>query len=66
MKPFTAISVVVFSLVSILQLTRLALGWEVSINGASIPLWVSGIAFVVSGGLAFMLWRENRLGRAHV
>ena len=60
MKPFTAISVVVFSLVSILQLTRLILGWDVSVNAVSIPAWVSGIAFVVSGGLAVMLWRENR------
>ena len=63
MKPFTAISIVVFSLVAILQLTRLVLGWEVSINGVAIPVWVSGIAFIVSGGLAVMLWRESRNGR---
>ena len=60
MKPFTVISIVVFSLVSIVQLTRLILGWDVSVNGVSIPVWVSGIAFIVSGGLAVMLWRENR------
>ena len=60
MKPFTMISIVVLSLVSILQLIRLVLGWDVSINGMAIPLWVSGVAFIVSGGLAFMLWRENR------
>jgi hypothetical protein len=60
MKPFTVISILVFSLVSVLQLTRVILGWEVSINGVSIPVWASGIAFVVSGGLAVMLWRENR------
>lgn len=60
MKPFTVISIVVFSLVAILQLTRLVLGWEVSINGVAIPLWASGIAFIVAGGLALMLWREGR------
>jgi hypothetical protein len=60
MKPFTVISIIVFSLVSLLQLTRMILGWDVSINGVSIPVWVSGIAFVASGGLAVMLWRENR------
>ena len=60
MKPFTVISIVVFSLVSILQLTRLVLGWDVSVNGVVIPFWVSGVAFVVSGGLAVMLWRESR------
>lgn len=60
MKPFTLIAIVVLSLLAILQLTRLLLGWEVSVNGVSIPVWVSGIAFVIAGGLAAMLWRESR------
>ena len=60
MKPFTLATVVVFSLIAILQLTRFILGWEVSVNGVAIPTWVSGIAFVVAGGLAVMLWREAR------
>ena len=60
MKPFAVISIIVFSLVAILQLTRLVLGWEVSVNGMAIPGWASGIAFIVSGGLAVMLWRESR------
>ncbi|MEO8185887.1 MAG: hypothetical protein ABI580_00790 [Burkholderiaceae bacterium] len=60
MKPFTAISSVVFSMIAILQLLRFILGWEVSVNGFTVPVWVSGIAFVVLGGLAVMLWRERR------
>ena len=60
MKPFTVISIVVFSLVAILQLTRLVLGWEALVNGVDIPVWASGIAFIVAGGLAVMLWREGR------
>ena len=60
MKPFTAISTVVVSLIAILQLLRFILGWEVSVNGFIVPVWVSGIAFVVLGGLAVMLWRERR------
>jgi hypothetical protein len=60
MKPFTLVAIVVFSLVSILQLTRLILGWEILVNGVAIPLWLSGIGFLVAGGLAAMLWRENR------
>lgn len=60
MKPFTLMTVVVLSLVAIVQLIRLALGWEVSVNGVSIPVWASGIAVVVAGGLAVMLWRESR------
>ena len=59
-KPFTLIAVVVFSLVSLLQLLRLLLGWEITINGIAIPLWASGVAFVVAAALAAMVWREQR------
>ena len=59
-KPFTLIAVVVFSIVSLLQLTRLLLGWDITINGITIPLWASGVAFAVAAGLAAMVWRERR------
>ena len=59
-KPFTLVAVVVFSLVALLQLLRLLLGWDVAINGIAIPLWASGVAFVVAAGLAAMVWRERR------
>ena len=65
MKPFTTIAIVFLSLIAIMQLTRVVRGWEVMINGVSIPAWVSGLAFVIAGGLAAMLWRESRgSGRA--
>jgi hypothetical protein len=60
MKPFTTVAVVVFSLVALLQLLRVALGWEVTVNGILIPLWVSVVACVVAATLAFMLSREAR------
>ena len=59
MKPFTAVAVFVFSLVALLQLLRVTLGWEVTVNGILIPLWASVIACVVAATLAFMLWRET-------
>ena len=59
-KPFTLLAVALFSLIAILQLLRFILGWEVTVQGISIPVWASGIAFVVAGGLALMLWREAR------
>ena len=60
MKPFTVVATIVFSLVALLQLLRLALGWEVTVNGIVIPFWASVIACVVAATLAFMLWREAR------
>jgi hypothetical protein len=61
MKPFTTIAVAVFSLVALLQLLRVLMGWEVVIAGVQIPPWASVVAFVVAGGLAVLVWRENRL-----
>ena len=60
MKPFTSVAVVVFSLVALAQLLRVALGWDVTVNGFLIPAWVSVIACVIAATLAFKLWRETR------
>lgn len=60
MKPFTTFAVVLFSLIALVQLLRFWLGWEVTVNGVMIPVWASGIAFIVAGALAVMLWRESK------
>ena len=58
MKPFTTLAVVVFSLIALLQLMRVAMGWVVTVNGNSIPLWVSVILAVLAATLSVMLRRE--------
>ena len=60
MKPISTIAVVVFLLVALAHLVRVVLGWEVTVNGVSIPIWVSVIACAVTAVLAFMLSRELR------
>ena len=60
MKPFTSIAVVVFALIAVIQLVRFILGWEITVNGVTVPVWLSGMAFVITAGLAMMLWREAR------
>ena len=60
MKPFTAITVVLLALIAAAQLLRFVLGWEVTVNGLIVPVWPSGIAFVITAGLAVMVWREAR------
>ena len=62
MKPFTAITVVLLALIALVQLLRFILGWEVTVNGLMVPVWLSGIAFVITAGLAVMVWREARRG----
>lgn len=59
-KPFTSITVVFLVLIALVQLLRFILGWEVMLNGVTIPVWASGFAFVIAAGLAVMLWREMR------
>ncbi len=58
-KPFTITAVALFSLMALLQLLRFTLGWDVTVNGVTVPVWVSGIAFVIAAGLAVMVWRET-------
>lgn len=59
-KPFTVIAIGLFSLIAVLQLLRFILGWEATVNGLSVPVWASGIAFLVATGLAIMVWLEAR------
>jgi hypothetical protein len=59
-KPFTTLATVILALMAMLQLTRTILRWVVTVNGVVIPVWVSGIAFLVAATCAVMLAREAR------
>jgi hypothetical protein len=59
-KPFTTLAIVILSLMALLQFARMILRWTVIVNGIVIPIWVSGIAFLVAGTCAVMLARESR------
>ena len=58
-KPFTLAAVTVFSIVALVQLLRVLMGWEVTIEGFAVPLWASGVAVVVAARLAMTVWRER-------
>jgi hypothetical protein len=59
-RPFATVAVLVFALVALLQLLRVVLGWEVTVNGSVIPFWASVVACVAAATLSVMLWRETR------
>jgi len=59
-KPFTITAVIFFLLMALMQLLRFTLGWDITVNGVAVPVWVSGIAFVIAAGLAVTVWRETR------
>jgi len=60
MKPFTRIAVVLLWLIALAQLVRFIGRWEVTLNGAPVPLWLSGVVAALVAGLALMVWREQR------
>jgi hypothetical protein len=47
-------SAIIFTVVGLVHLLRAIQGWPVELGAWLIPVWVSGVAFVLSGGLA--LW----------
>ena len=60
MKPFTTLAIAIFTIVAVVHLLRIILGWEVVVGGTVIPMWASYLGLIVAGGLAFLLWRESR------
>jgi hypothetical protein len=61
-KPYTITAVLLLSLIALLQLLRFILGWEITVEGMTVPVWASGIAFLVAAALAILVWRETRSG----
>jgi hypothetical protein len=60
MKPFTFLAVVVFTLVALVHLVRMALSWTVLINGVDIPVAASPFLAAFAALMAIMVWREGR------
>ena len=60
MKPATTTAAIILAAISILQLLRVLLRIQVTVAGRSVPIWPSGVACLVAGMLAVMLWREAR------
>lgn len=60
MKPFTIVAAVVFSIIAVIHLLRLFFHWEVTVNGAIVPIWVSIPGVIIPGVLAIMLRREAK------
>ena len=60
MKPYTATAVVIFTIIAIVHLHRLFVGWGIVIAGFAVPVWWSAPGVIIPAGLAFMLWREAR------
>lgn len=58
MKPFTNFAIAIFILIAVMHLMRLVFGWEATLNGVVVPMWVSVMGLLIAGALAYFLWRE--------
>ena len=52
-KNYWLISGVVFAVIAVLHLARSLMGWDMVINGAMMPMWVSWVGVIVFGYLAY-------------
>ena len=50
----------VFGLMCLAQLARLLIRPEVLVAGHQLPLWPSGLACVILGGLSLWMWKLSR------
>jgi len=62
MKRYEMVSGIFFSILSLVQLTRTVLGWSLRVNGIDIPVWWSGLAFLITA--VFALWAFRSASRA--
>ena len=52
-KTFSLVVGLTFLLIAVMHVLRLALKWEVVLNGWSVPMWVSAVALPIAAYLAF-------------
>ena len=56
-KTFCNVTLAVFSLIALLHALRLVYGWGAVIGGWEIPMWLSGLAVVSAGYLAYSAFK---------
>ena len=60
-RPASLVVAIFLWLIALGQLLRVVFRVEVRAGDVNIPLWVSGLAFVVLVALGIWLWRERRV-----
>ena len=58
-RAYNTITAVLFLIMALVNLLRIIFGWPTQIGGLNIPIWVSWLALVVTGALAYFGFRQN-------
>ena len=61
MRRYELVSGMFFSLLALVQLTRVVLGWPVQVAAVPVPVWASVLAFLVAGSFAVWAFRSSRV-----
>ena len=59
-RTFSLVTAMLFLLIALLHAVRLLRGWQITIEGAVVPLWVSWIGLAIA---AYLAWQGFRLAR---
>ena len=60
MRRYELVSGAFFSVLALVQLTRVVLGWPVQVAAVAVPVWASLLACVVAGSFAVWAFRNSR------
>jgi len=60
MRRYELVSGAFFSLLALVQLTRVVLGWSVQVATVAVPIWASVLACLVAGSFAVWAFRSSR------
>ena len=60
MRRYELVSGTIFTIMALVQLLRTVLGWPVQIDLYTVPLWLSGVAFLITGGMAVWAFGSAR------
>jgi uncharacterized membrane protein len=52
-RAFSLVTAVLFLLIALLNAVRLLRGWQVTIEGAVVPIWISWIGLAIASYLAY-------------
>lgn len=55
------LSAVIFGIIAILHLLRVIFGWQASIAGINVPLYISYIAIVIAGYLTWHMYKVSKV-----
>ena len=59
-RTFSLVTGILFLLVALLHGIRLLRGWQVSVEGAVMPIWISWIGLAVAAYLAYQGFRLSK------